>query len=156
MSTLGNRQQHRCERRMDHRARVSQHYPSSIEQRGTQRTIPDQKNGILHGATITVNNLFGSSIGNISGYLTPAVNRAAEKPSGRFDKHQSLHRQADCQSRGFDQIFGWRHQLQCREYNNHGPGLRKQNLRHQQRSRSAPLYRHREYLEVHEQLRRRR
>ena len=34
------------------------------------RDYPDQKNGILHGATITVNNLFGSSIGNISDYLT--------------------------------------------------------------------------------------
>ncbi len=31
---------------------------------------PQQKNGILHGATVTVNNLLGSSIGDISGSLT--------------------------------------------------------------------------------------
>jgi filamentous hemagglutinin family protein len=40
---------------------------------------PDQKSGILHGATITVNNLLGSSIGNISGYLTTQQETAQER-----------------------------------------------------------------------------
>jgi filamentous hemagglutinin family protein len=40
---------------------------------------PDQKNGILHGATITVNNLLGSSIGNISGYLDTEQKTASER-----------------------------------------------------------------------------
>ena len=31
---------------------------------------PDQKNGILQGATVTVNNLLGSSIGDISSSLS--------------------------------------------------------------------------------------
>jgi filamentous hemagglutinin family protein len=40
---------------------------------------PDQKDGILHGATITVNNLLGSSIGNISGYFATQQETAQER-----------------------------------------------------------------------------
>jgi len=40
---------------------------------------PDQKNGVLKGATVTVNNLLGSSIGNISGYLNTKLETAQER-----------------------------------------------------------------------------
>ncbi len=43
------------------------------------RDYPDQKNGILHGATITVNNLQGSSIGDISAYLNSQQKTAMER-----------------------------------------------------------------------------
>lgn len=40
---------------------------------------PDQKGGILQGATITVNNLTGSTIGNISGALTSQQETAQQR-----------------------------------------------------------------------------
>ncbi len=43
------------------------------------RDYPDQKNGILKGAKITVNNLLGSSIGNISAYLNTQEKTAMEQ-----------------------------------------------------------------------------
>jgi len=43
------------------------------------RDYPDQKNGILYGATITVDNHLGSSIGDISGYLTTKDETAQER-----------------------------------------------------------------------------
>ncbi len=43
------------------------------------RDFPEQKNGILHGATITVSNLLGSSIGDISGSLLSQQETAQER-----------------------------------------------------------------------------
>ncbi len=43
------------------------------------RDFPDQKNGFLRGKTITVSNLLGSSIGDISGSLTAQSETAQER-----------------------------------------------------------------------------
>ncbi len=43
------------------------------------RDDPNQKNGILKGATVTVNNLLGSSIGDISGSLTTQQQTALQR-----------------------------------------------------------------------------
>jgi filamentous hemagglutinin family protein len=43
------------------------------------RDDPDQKNGILKGATVTVNNLLGSSIGDISGSLNTQEQTALQR-----------------------------------------------------------------------------
>ena len=43
------------------------------------RDYPDQKSGILQGATVTVNNLLGSSIGDISGSLNTQQQTALQR-----------------------------------------------------------------------------
>ena len=98
------------------------------------RDYPDQKGGILQGATVTVNNLLGSSIGDISGSLTTQQLTALQRSlqGGKIN----IASQGDVivkQGASVD-FDGGGHPLQGRVYNNHGPGLRKQNLRDQQRS----------------------
>ena len=56
-------------------ANVTQVQLNSVE----LRDYPDQKNGILKGATVTVNNLLGSSIGDISQYFETQEKTAIEQ-----------------------------------------------------------------------------